>query len=272
MAKAQSMAPVLVASHPRSGTHLTIDLLRRQFASCRAGILPGQSFHDLYLTMEAFQRDHHRPVTRAGAERILGRARRPTLKTHLLPTLDSIPPEHRDFVAGLVARATKIYCVRDGRAVMCSYRIFKRADGDVAIGEFIRQRVDGESRVARWARHVRTWTAEPGVLVVPYEHLIEHSREQLARIAEHLDEQPQWRQPILPRRLRSRTEGRIARLLGRGGSTTIVGRPRGAAPRRWQELFDEADREFFHQEAGDLLTQLGYEADDSWVAAPAAAS
>lgn len=268
MAQVQSMPPVLVASHPRSGTHLMIDLLRNQFASCHASTLPGQSAHNLYLSLERLKEDTHRPISRAGATRILKRAARPTLKTHLLPGLEEIRPADRDFALDLVARATRLYCIRDGRAVLCSYRTFKTR-GARPVSEFMRERVDGISRVARWAQHVRAWLAEPDVLPVRYEQVVANPREQLARLGEQLHEEPRWQEPLLPRRLRSRADARLARLLGRSSSTTIVGRPRGGKSLKWQEALDEADRRFFHEEAGDVLIELGYEADDAWVTAPA---
>src|SRR4051794_27731921 len=41
--------PVVVASHPRSGTHLLIDLLRRQFPACASWKYPLERMDRLYL-------------------------------------------------------------------------------------------------------------------------------------------------------------------------------------------------------------------------------
>ena len=46
--------PILIASHPRSGTHLTIDLLRKQFQECQSYKRLGEPFDRLYLALEAF--------------------------------------------------------------------------------------------------------------------------------------------------------------------------------------------------------------------------
>ena len=45
--------PILIASHPRSGTHLTIDFLRRQFSPCSSWKHWGESLDNLYLPLEA---------------------------------------------------------------------------------------------------------------------------------------------------------------------------------------------------------------------------
>jgi hypothetical protein len=264
-------APVLVASHPRSGTHLMIDLLRRQFASCAARVLPGQSFADLYLSLERFQENAHRPITEQRARGIVKRARRPTLKTHMLPSFERVPPAHREFVMGLVGRSDRIYCVRDGRSVMCSYRIF-HDHGATPMSAFLRERVDGVSRAARWARHIRAWMAEPGVHLMRYEALVRSPVESVEKLGQILGERPLGRQPTLPPPLRTVSESRLSRLLGRSTSTAIVGKPLPGEAKKWQELFDESDRRFFHEEAGDLLIELGYEQDDAWVSAPAGAT
>ena len=45
--------PIIVFSHRRSGTHLLIDLLRKQFKECQSWKYPGEPIDCLYLTMES---------------------------------------------------------------------------------------------------------------------------------------------------------------------------------------------------------------------------
>ncbi len=40
--------PILIASHPRSGTHLTIDLLRKQFLECQSSKRLGEPLDKIY--------------------------------------------------------------------------------------------------------------------------------------------------------------------------------------------------------------------------------
>lgn len=261
--------PILVASHRRSGTHLMIDLLRRQFAPCDARAVPGRPPADLYLPLDRFKADAHWPITEQSAQRVLRRAQRPILKAHLLPSLEEVAPGARAYVADLIARSVRIYCVRDGRRVMCSYRLYKTA-GAQPMREFLRERVNGKSRAAAWAQHVRAWLAQPRVHPIPYESVVADPKGTVEQLADLLEQTPRWRQPTLPRRHRSVAEVRLRRLIGRWESTAILGKaPANEKGKRWQDVFDEEDRRFFHEEAGDVLIELGYEPDDSWVSEPA---
>lgn len=44
--------PIVIASHRRSGTHLLIDLFRRQFRECRSWKLPGERNDRLYVNLD----------------------------------------------------------------------------------------------------------------------------------------------------------------------------------------------------------------------------
>lgn len=44
--------PIIVATYPRSGTHLTIDLLRKQFQECESWKFLGESKSNLYLDID----------------------------------------------------------------------------------------------------------------------------------------------------------------------------------------------------------------------------
>ena len=55
--------PVVVASHPRSGTHLTLDLLRKQFPACASYKLPAQPLDRLYFALEALSAPPQRSIS-----------------------------------------------------------------------------------------------------------------------------------------------------------------------------------------------------------------
>ena len=44
--------PIVVSSHPRSGTHLCIDLLRRQYKACNIPKTLDRGLDDLYFSIE----------------------------------------------------------------------------------------------------------------------------------------------------------------------------------------------------------------------------
>lgn len=261
-------APVLVASHERSGTHLLIDLLRRQFPSCRARAIAGRNPHDtLYLSLDRLNAAHHRPMSVDEARRALAGAPRLPLKTHNLPAMDEIDPPNRPFVESLLERSPRLYSVRDGRDVMCSFQRFRQSydpSTPGAISEFIRLDVDGRSLARRWADHVRAWTAHDRVHLVRFEDVIHQTRDVLERLADEIGARPELAEPLLPPRRATRVQNWFARLTGRAASTNVVGRRTGLAPLRWREAFSREDRRFFHREAGDILIELGYESDDGW--------
>ncbi len=45
--------PIIIATHKRSGTHLTIDTFRRQFLECNSWKYPGEPLDRLYLSLES---------------------------------------------------------------------------------------------------------------------------------------------------------------------------------------------------------------------------
>lgn len=72
--------PIIVATHRRSGTHLTMDTLRRNFPACWPRMLPLENLHNSYLSLDRFETGHFRPISEQEALRILTKAERPTIK------------------------------------------------------------------------------------------------------------------------------------------------------------------------------------------------
>ena len=262
-------APVVVASHPRSGTHLLIDVLRRQFAECETWKWPGERLDRLFCNIDELGgRDGI--LNEATARRILGRAERPPVKTHAWPGYgNTFMPSHHD---GLDERwiewldkGTVFYVYRDGRDVLCSYQLFRQKYDPTAegpIGAFLRQERKGSSRVCRWAQHVRVWRDTSDAHPIRFERLLEDPESVIQDIGQVLKSEPLWRTPLLPRLYESIWERRWARFARvKPESTAQMNEDR----RKWQECYTRDDRQFFHDEAGDLLIELGYESSGAWV-------
>ncbi len=266
--------PVFVASHPRSGTHVTIDLIRRQFAECRSWKWPGEYLDHVYLDVDHMRAGHGWLIAPSKANRLLRRAPRPVVKTHCRPGFRELGAAYAGFVASLYASGRTVYVYRDGRDVLCSAHVWLQiADPSarVTLAEFLRQpdAATGLNRVSTWAEHVRAWRARPGVLAVAYEDVLAEPRAAIERIGEHLGLSPRLVEPYLPKRFR----GRWHRLWERATrvhpqTTAVLGRFRGREPAKWRQAFGADDRAFFQEHAGDLLRELGYAADDRWVDAP----
>ena len=265
--------PIVIATHPRSGTHLTIDLFRKQFRECQSKLHFGETIHHSYLNLDCIAQHHSPHFSQKKAIEILDRAQRPLIKTHSLPQFRELGSENQDFVEKLLEEADLYYVVRDGREVLCSVHLWMQQFDPITrctFSEFLRQQSDGMSRPKKWAHHVRSWLQQPDVNLLRFEQSVTKTSETLAQIGKNLGIEPLYVKPLLPKRrlYGSKIEDYLLRLLRRFESTAIVGRYRNQQPKKWQQAFTKEDRTFFHQEAGEVLIELGYEVSDTWINEP----
>lgn len=254
--------PVVVASHPRSGTHLTIDLLRKQFPACATHKLPAQPLDRLYFALEALSAPSHQSITEAKALKILKKAQRPLVKTHADPSFGHLNGQFSQWQSWLNQDATILYIFRDGRATMCSFHLFMQSydpSARCSLSEFMRQTIDGQSRVKRWVNHVEQWLAHPNVHPVQFEDIICRTAETIDKLACVLGVEAKHVEPLLPQSIRSLWHGRWVRLTSIAPeSTAIIGYYRGQKSAKWKTAFSSSDHVFFESEAGNLLRRLGY--------------
>ncbi|MBX3315229.1 MAG: sulfotransferase domain-containing protein [Phycisphaeraceae bacterium] len=252
--------PVIVASHRRSGTHLTIDLLRRQFRAFHQRLAPFAPIDLLYLSIDRFHTDHFNPITQREARRRFLRAKRICLKTHLMPGLPGCKPELQKLADQIHARATRIYVVRDVRDVLISDALLdakSRGSSNIDFNAFVHQTEDNMPRPAYWATHVQSWSAQPGTFILRYQDLIREPAQSIERIASHIHERPLNRQPLLPSPLRSRREYILRRAIGDPSATTIRGRPAGLPkPPRWHEVLSPESIALIDKHAGSVMADL----------------
>jgi len=262
--------PIVVATHPRSGTHLTIDLLRKQFQACQGWLWFGETLHHLYLNLDRLIPGHSPGLSLDRAQGLLQRASRPIIKTHSKPEFAKHEDAAKQFARHVVEAGDVIYVVRDGRDVLCSAHVWRQEydpSARCSLAKFIRQRIDGKSRVELWADHVAAWTSREKVHVLKFEDIISSTRVVIKDLAERLALDPMWATPHLPEKIEQ--GGRWAdywrRVTRNFESTAITGRYNGKGPEDWVEVFTERDRLFFEEEAGDTLRAFGYEYDEQWV-------
>jgi hypothetical protein len=255
---------VVLATHRRSGTHLSIDLLRRHFPACRSRKRWFEGLDSLYLNLDAMAPPRNLPPEHA-LERLL-RARRPIVKTHASPCFDGWDAESRDFALGIVARSDVIAVHRDVRDVLASFHHYERSyapEQRTSLSEFIGQKDGGVSRPRAWANQVRAWR-DAGAMSIAYEEIIGDPAAALERLATALGMAPRGIEPVLPEALASRWQARWHVAFSRDpGATTVPGAT--GRPVRWRDALTQADRAFIQQESGDLLVELGYEDSDAWV-------
>jgi hypothetical protein len=254
--------PIVVATHPRSGTHLTIDLLRKQFESCKGWVWPWETLHHLYVNLDRIRPKSSHPLTVEEAIAIMQRPDRPTLKTHSCPAFNDHPAQARKFARRLVDTGTVLYIVRDGRDVLCSAYLWEQSHTEIRSGlsSFLRGPTSETSRVKQWATHVETWCSRNDVHVIRFEDILAEPRAVIERLGQILELSPLYETPYLPNRIEN--DSRLAdywrRLRGDHESTTIVARPNGESPPDWREAFTEEDRQFFAEEAGAIMEKFGY--------------
>lgn len=248
--------PIVVASHMRSGTHLMIDLLRRQFAACRSWKWPGEPNDMLYLPLDVF-------ALRAGewdkfrALRVLHRTKRPLLKTHWTsPSLENLRHLQPDLADWIESEGTFLHVVRNPFAVLASQWAW-----DCSLQGIPATRSRPESawirdQISSWVHHYRIWSQRENTHLFRYEDVLADPAGTLRRLSGLLGENALFRQPLLPGKLRGLWHSRWNRLTGiRPESTEII--TEGGAP-EVGEVFTGQDINLVRELAGDCLNGLGY--------------
>lgn len=268
-----SVSPIVVATFERSGTHLVIDFLRRNFPACRLFRLPGERLEMAYVNLDRIGKHPAWPGTIAGARRQMRRGSNPVIKTHTSPDLElfeaGVP---RDFASELISRSRIVHVVRDPRKVLASYQLL--VDGVAAADpdEFERflfsaHRRSSETPVEKWFRHLKAWERHPGCCQLRYEDIVRQPDDIRERLAAFLALKPvQLRKP-LPPKITSPWQRRMMRVFQFNPSSTAVlgrGKSGGSRPIDWKQMMSGRCRERFHEALGDDLIRLGYEQDGKW--------
>jgi len=271
---------ILVATHRRSGTHLLIDLLRRQFAATQAKKWFGERTDSLYLAIERIDgvgvdgsRSDQPQLCDREVLRILRRANRPLLKTHGTPGFEDWRPPARELIKQLRHNSDTVYVHRDGRDVLCSLYVYMRGFAPwarVPLSEFLRQSVNGRSRVQVWADHVRAWAREEGVISLSFNDVVRRPADVVSGLSEGLSLPALNVVPLLPSRPHTVWHSRWQRLTSRSPQSTaiIAAGSLSQQTRDWRACFDRDDRAFFADHAGEMLIELGYENSVDWVDNP----
>ncbi|MEM6393439.1 MAG: sulfotransferase domain-containing protein [Planctomycetota bacterium] len=251
--------PIVIVSHRRSGTHLTLDTLRLNFPETRGWKWPTRPQRDLYTVVEHLTQGNE-PIDRL--LRRAGRAQRPLFKAHSDPGLPALQQSHPELHAWLYQHADWVYVYRDVRRVMCSLHLYMRRfspDALKPLAEFIRQEDHGRNRITAWRQHVEGWLDAPDARVIPiaFESLINDRVHTIRRLGNHLRLQPMPDEPRLPAKLRSRFHSRVQRVLTvRPQATTTVGRSDGLQPVDWRQELTPDDLAWIDQQIGPLPQRL----------------
>jgi len=241
---------IVVASHPRSGTHLVIDLLRRQFPACEPARGHLSAGGDPYWNLDELLSSSAPGIDRE-IERLCQVAR-PLLKTHRRPDFfancqytSPVLSEREAFARMLMSRAATIFVHRNVVDVMISLYAMVDPQRTVPFERFIREVRGPLSRLGWWARHLAEWRQAERTLLVSYEELLHDPARELGRIAAFLGEMPVGRAPILPGRPASTWVERTKRLLRMRRESTALGSHKVRSDR---PVLSERDMAFIGEE------------------------
>jgi len=260
--------PIVIASHRRSGTHLAIDLFRRQFRECGSWKFPGERNDRLYVNLDMVL-DQNKELPASVACKILRRTAKALLKTHRMPSSNNKDTPQRFTqreLSRLFENADIVYVYRDGRDVMRSYHQYRKGFDPKArctLAEFMRQDDGGVSRVKFWANHVQSWLSLPGVIALKYDEVVKDTQATLTRLGNVFHMEPLYLKPLLPRPFKNPVASRCSRLFRIRPESTAILAP--GEKENWRKVFTLSDRQFFHDEAGALLIKLGYESSSNWI-------
>jgi estrone sulfotransferase len=170
-----------------------------------------------------------------------------------------------DRFAPFYLRGRVVYLVRHGLDATVSYHHYRTAMGGKTRDwkTFLDRCLADRVRHGGWHRHVETWLehrADPAMLVVQYEKMVENPGHELARVLDHY-------QVTVP-------ADRIPRAVERASLEAVHGsfqqRARdhgkafsgglGGGTGRWRERFTEDDRQRFMLRSGRAMALLGYTA------------
>lgn len=231
---------ILVATHPRSGTHLGIDSLCLNLRNVYFGLVRGQ-----YPSLERLVLDHDRTYTKEWEAYVFGKpATTKIFKTHFMPDEirkmmegEVFSREDLRIVSHIMDSSRVIYVYRDGRDTLVSwYHYMLKKGGGLptdlpsriqacSFPEFMRMpnryipvfreiKPIDKNRAVYWSSHVESWLNQRPCHV-SFEELRKFPSETIHKIARKLGLSEQVLPTIEPPRLITEDDGRSlpARLL-----------------------------------------------------------
>ena len=274
LTRPNARAPVLIASHPRSGTHLVMDFIRRQFPSTRNWRCFGLPLDHLYLNLERLGADHRRFGPKKAA-RIVNRPERAMLKTHFTADFSSswASDEARapnEAWRALTDSAKTLYVLRHPMDVMVSYHQFLSAlDHEIAGMDLMRfmhspHWDESTDKLGWWQAHLQGWAAAPQTLVTRYEDVVRSSDLVLQTVSAAIEETPLQRMPLLPPKVTTLRHARFNRVFSLSPqSTAIIANRKQFPALDWRKTLSDANKREISDRLKDDLKRYHYSLDET---------
>jgi hypothetical protein len=245
--------PVIVFTFGRSGTHMIIDLIRRQFPDFCSWKYPFELNSAVFTSLDSLVR----PGMSLGEMRRLRRAARPILMTHSWSEMrDRLEAAHPALAHWIAERSRVVHVVRDPKAAITSawpiHNEHARRSGVVMASA---QAYVGAS-AARWAADLEAMKHTPH-LQLRYEDIRSHPAGAVKRLSEWIGSTPRWRTPIMARPHPSTAHARVARIFSiRPDSCAAV--TARAVIRRYTLAWTPSLEAALRAHAGPELARLSY--------------
>lgn len=209
---------ILLLSHPRSGTHLSIDLLRKNFPNLRSRKPIFAPMSALYVSLDAVLSCSENTVpNRRVAVGLLQNAF-PIIKTHWIEEdFSNLRQRNRDVANWIEKKCKRIYVIRHPLKTLASHLQFETSIGvdTTNVDEWLLD------RGSYWFEHVEKWTENPDTLVIRFEDIIQDTFGTLDQLAHHIEQQRIVSNHPLPAQVKGLWRHRFSRLRLSPESTEI---------------------------------------------------
>jgi len=183
---------VLISTFMRSGTHLTIDFIRKNFPTFRTSKRVFQNSTHLYFVLDTVSdywggNEQHR----RSCIDFLERSKFPIFKAHFLqPSFDHFD-DYPAMQNLLMERCKTVYVTRNLFKVLPSlWTFFETAKlKNPSMGDIVESRDKFATEYAKkWTEHVDTWSKVEGALLLRFEDIVADPNSTAAKLASHLGE------------------------------------------------------------------------------------
>jgi hypothetical protein len=251
--------PIVVASFMRSGTHLALDFLRRNFSDIGAAKLPLEANDNVYLPIDCLidgswsDQRINRVITRSGTT---------LCKTHWCdPEFKRIVDSpHRAIGEWLQRRARVVLVHRDPRETLDSLIVWHYANGN--LGEPAVPSSDWlRARLAEWRTTLRSWsgTSRP-VYRLSFDRIVATPDRVGRELGRFLGRSPNTPSCTLPSKLKGKWQSRVNRIFATNPPSTEILTMRPNPEVRWTpeqvEILRREVSEFVAQVSGTPPTAI----------------
>ena len=242
---------LLIATHRRSGTHLTIDAIRNNFRSWRK---------EDYLVLETIQKTHPQHISFEEFSRKTVAGNRVIKLHYRFDDVDFFPAQEQELFHSLLQTSHLIYVVRNGLDVMASLYEFRKGHDpnlkNTSFSEFIREPTFDKNypqlnKVEYWREHVLGWLDSPirdRLKIVQYEQWIEQYKSTVKSISKHIGQASDWWSKDV----------RISEQSHQKKIERTWVEPRKGAIGDYLNYFSKNDLDFFWSRCEDVMSQMGY--------------